>query len=154
MPASPPLRTSVANAIRLARLFRSEWKPVLRASALSLVVAACATAAPLFIRAMFDHVYPSGNTSLLGFLVIGLLAVRFAQHGTNALGSYAGFTSRVRMRSLARIALFNHVLHLPARTIEQHGSGKTSARFGDVRVVIETGADAVMQVVSKGVYLC
>ena len=151
--AATPLRTSVANAVRLARLFRSEWKPVLRAASLSLVVAACATAAPLFIRAMFDRVYPSGNTSLLGFLVIGLLAVRFAQHGTNALGSYAGFTSRVRMHSLARIALFNHVLHLPARTIEQHGSGKTSARFGDVRVVIETGADAVMQAVSKGVYL-
>ena len=159
MPDTPPLtpaptlRASVANAVRLAKLFRSEWKPVIRASALSLVVAVCATAAPLFIRAMFDHVYPSGNTSLLGFLVIGLLSVRFAQHGTNALGSYAGFTSRVRMRSLARIALFNHVLHLPARTIEQHGSGKTSARFGDVRTVIETGADAAQQVVSKGVYL-
>jgi ABC-type bacteriocin/lantibiotic exporter with double-glycine peptidase domain len=151
--ATPPLSVSLAHARRLARLFRSEWPALARAAALMLAVAACATAAPLIVKAMFDKVYPSGNLSLLGFLVAGLLAVRFAQHGIHALGSYAGFASRIRMRSLARIALFNHVLHLPARTIEAHGSGKTSARFGDVRTVIETGADAVMQLVSKGVYL-
>ena len=116
-------------------------------------MAGCAVAAPLFTAALFDRVYPTGNTSLLYLLVLGLLVTRAAEATTSALYQFTAFAARVRMRDLARLALFNHVLHLPARRIEAKGSGEIAARFADVREVLDTGADAALKVVSQGVYL-
>ncbi|MEP0546399.1 MAG: ABC transporter transmembrane domain-containing protein [Rhodothermales bacterium] len=156
-PIPPPspygLRRSFRDLGRLARLFRAEWPALGRAGALSLVVAGCAVAAPLFTAALFDRVYPSGNTSLLNLLVLGLLITRTAEWGTFAVYNFTAFAARVRMRDLARLALFNHVLHLPARHIEAKGSGEIAARFTDVRDVLDTGADAALKAMSKGVYL-
>lgn len=153
IPSPPSYRRSLRDLARLARLFRSEWPALGRAGALSLVAATLGLAAPLLTAALFDRVYPAGNASLLALLVLALLAAKASEGAVRALYHFAAFTARVRMRDLARLALFNHVLHLPARTLERRRSGEIANRFGDVREVLDSGADAVLAALSQGAFL-
>jgi ABC-type bacteriocin/lantibiotic exporter with double-glycine peptidase domain len=151
--SSPTLRQSLRDLGRLARLFRGEWPTLGRAGALSLVSAALGLAVPLVVAALFDHAYPAGNVSLLGLLVAGLLAAKAGEGVVQNLYRFTAFAARVRMRDLARLALFNHVLHLPARVIERRRTGEIAARFQDVRDVLDTGADAALTAMSGGIFL-
>ncbi|GAB5550149.1 MAG: ABC transporter ATP-binding protein [Sandaracinaceae bacterium] len=139
--------------MRLARLFRSEWPAIGRASALSVVSGGLGLLAPILAAALFDHVYPAGNVSLLGIVVLGIGAAQASEGITRSLYRFSAFAARVRMRDLARLALFNHVLHLPSRILEARRSGEISNRFNDVREVLDTGADAALTVMSQGLYL-
>ncbi len=105
------------------------------------------------MAALFDHAYPAGNVSLLGLLVAGLLAAKAGEGVVQNLYRFTAFAARVRMRDLARLALFNHVLHLPARVLERRRSGEIAARFQDVRDVLDTGADAALTAMSQGIFL-
>jgi ABC-type bacteriocin/lantibiotic exporter with double-glycine peptidase domain len=152
-PERTGLRRSLADLWRLARLFRSEWPTVGRAGALAAGAAALGLTIPLLTKALFDAVYPAGNVSLLGLVVAGLLAATAGQGAVTALGRFTAFVARVRMRDVARLALFNHVLHLPARTLERRRSGEIAQRFGDVKEVLDTGADAALTVMAQGLFL-
>ena len=151
--AQPSFRRSVQDLRRLAGLFRGEWATMGRAGALSVVAAVFGLAVPVVVAAIFDRAYPAGNISLLGLLVVGLVVAKAGEAVVRELYAFAGFAARVRMRDLGRLALFNHVLHLPARVLERRRSGEIANRFYDLRDVLDTGGAAVLTVMSKGVYL-
>ena len=151
--APPSLRQSLRDLGRLARLFRGEWPALGRAGALSAVAATLGLAAPAAVAGIFDQAYPAGNVPLLGLLVAGLLAAEAGRGVVQSLSRFTAFAARVRMRDLARLALFNHVLHLPPRELERRRSGEIGARFGDLREVLDTGADGALTAMSQGVYL-
>ena len=151
--AQPSFWRSVQDLRRLAGLFRGEWATMGRAGALSVVAAVFGLAVPVVVAAIFDRAYPAGNVSLLGLLVVGLVVAKAAEAVVRELYAFAGFAARVRMRDLGRLALFNHVLHLPARVLERRRSGEIANRFYDLRGVLDTGGAAVLTVMSKGVYL-
>ena len=150
---TPTLRRSVQDLRRLASLFRDEWGTMARAGALSVVAAGFGLAVPITVAAIFDRAYPTGNVSLLGLLVLGLIVAKAAEAIVRELYAFAGFAARVRMRDLGRLALFNHVLHLPARVLERRRSGEIANRFYDLRDVLDAGGAAVLTVMSKGIYL-
>ncbi|OZC01352.1 ABC transporter transmembrane domain-containing protein [Rubricoccus marinus] len=150
---TPGLRRSLADLRRLARLFRSEWPALRRAGALSVVSGGLGLLAPVLVAVLFDRVYPAGNVSLLGLVVLGIIAATAGEGVTRNLYRFAAFAARTRMRDVARLALFNHVLHLPSRVLESRRSGEIANRFGDVRDVLDTGADAALTAMSQSVYL-
>ena len=150
---TPGLRQSLADLRRLARLFRSEWPALRRAGTLSVVSGGIGLLAPVLTAVLFDRVYPAGNVSLLGLVVLGIVAAMAAEGVTRNLYRFSAFAARTRMRDVARLALFNHVLHLPSRVLESRRSGEIANRFGDVREVLDTGADAALTAMSQSVYL-
>ena len=137
----------------MARLFRSEWPALRRAGTLSVVSGGLGLLAPVLVAVVFDRVYPAGNVSLLGLVVLGIIAANAGEGITRNLYRFAAFAARTRMRDVARLALFNHVLHLPSRVLESRRSGEIANRFGDVRDVLDTGADAALTAMSQSVYL-
>ena len=150
---TPGLRQSLADLGRLARLFRSEWPALRRAGTLSVVSGGIGLLAPVLTAVLFDRVYPAGNVSLLGLVVLGVVAAVAAEGVTRNLYRFSAFAARTRMRDVARLALFNHVLHLPSRVLESRRTGEIANRFGDVREVLDTGADAALTAMSQSVYL-
>ena len=150
---TPGLRQSLTDLGRLARLFRSEWPAITRAGTLSIVSGGLGLTAPLLTAALFDRVYPAGNVSLLGVIVLGIVAAKAGEGVIRNLFRFMAFAARIRMRDVARLALFNHVLHLPSRVLEARRSGEIAGRFGDVQEVLDTGADAALTAMSQSVYL-
>ncbi|MEL6614750.1 MAG: ABC transporter transmembrane domain-containing protein [Bacteroidota bacterium] len=151
--AIPTLRQSVRDLARLARLFRSEWPALGRAGGLSIVSGGLSLLAPLLTALLFDRVYPAGNVSLLGLVVLGIIAATTGEGILRNLFRFTAFAARTRMRDVARLALFNHVLHLPSRVLEARRSGEIANRFGDVQEVLDTGADAALTAMSQSLYL-
>ena len=150
---TPGLRQSLHDLGRLARLFRSEWPAIGRAGTLSVVSGGLGLTAPLLTAVLFDRVYPAGNVSLLGLVVLGIVAATAGEGVIRNLFRFTAFAARTRMRDVARLALFNHVLHLPSRVLEARRSGEIANRFGDVQEVLDTGADAALTAMSQSVYL-
>ena len=150
---TPGLRQSLTDLGRLARLFRSEWPAITRAGTLSIVSGGLGLIAPLLTAALFDRVYPAGNVSLLGVVVLGIVAAKAGEGIIRNLFRFTAFAARTRMRDVARLALFNHVLHLPSRVLEARRSGEIAGRFGDVQEVLDTSADAALTAMSQSAYL-
>ena len=149
----PSLRQSCTDLGRLARLFRSEWPAIGRAGTLSIVSGGLGLLAPFLAAVLFDRVYPAGNVSLLGLVVLGIVAATTGEGILRHLFRFTAFAARTRMRDVARLALFNHVLHLPSRVLESRRSGEIANRFGDVQEVLDTGADAALTAMSQSLYL-
>lgn len=150
---TPGLRQSLHDLGRLARLFRSEWPAIGRAGTLSVVSGGLGLTAPLLTAVLFDRVYPAGNVSLLGLVVLGIVAATAGEGVVRNLFRFTAFAARTRMRDVGRLALFNHVLHLPSRVLEARRSGEIANRFGDVQEVLDTGADAALTAMSQSLYL-
>ena len=144
---------ALSDLRRLGTLLATERAPLARAGALSLVVAALGLSVPWFARTLFDSVYPSGNVSLLGLVVLGMLCAQAGEGAVRALGRFQAFAARTRMRDVMRLGLFNHVMHLPARVLERRRSGEIANRFTDARDVLDDGADALLTVTHQSVYL-
>ena len=150
---TPGLRQSLHDLDRVARLFRSEWPAIGRAGTLSIVSGGLGLTAPLLTAVLFDRVYPASNVSLLGLVVLGIVAATAGEGVVRNLFRFTAFAARTRMRDVGRLALFNHVLHLPSRVLEARRSGEIANRFGDVQEVLDTGADAVLTAMSQSLYL-
>ena len=150
---TPGLRRSLTDLGRLARLFQSEWPAIGRAGTLSIVSGVLGLLAPILTAALFDRVYPTGNVSLLGLVVLGIVAANVGEGVIRHLFRFTAFAARTRMRDVGRLALFNHVLHLPSRVLESRRSGEIANRFGDVQQVLDTGADAALTAMSQSLYL-
>ena len=154
MPApAPSLALFTEQFARLLRLARPEWPTLARAAGLSFIATLLSLTTPWFVKGLFDSVYPSGNMGLMHILVLGFVAASVLDMTIGHLYTFLAFGVRVRLRDLARVALFSHVLRLPTRTIEAKRSGEISARFKDVQTVLDTSVDAALQFFSKGLYV-
>ncbi|GEM_PF-5218521 len=100
---TPGLRQSLTDLGRLARLFRSEWPAITRAGTLSIVSGGLGLIAPLLTAALFDRVYPAGNVSLLGVVVLGIVAAKAGEGIIRNLFRFTAFAARTRMRDVARL---------------------------------------------------
>src|SRR5690242_12530062 len=79
---------AVRNAWRLVTLVRPFWVDLGCTIALSIAVAALGILPPYLSKLLIDRVYPTGDVTLLGVVVGGMLALQIGVVGASALRSY------------------------------------------------------------------
>lgn len=149
----PPLREAFQQFLRLLRLIRPYWSPLLKGMALGLVLGAFAMVTPYLSKLLIDEVYPSRNTTLMHVLVGGILAVSVASAVMSAIRGY--FTTYVtsHLTNATSLLFFNHLQHLRVRFFDEHRVGEIMSRFSDVRSSLQAVSRVFETLFVNGVYL-
>ncbi len=149
----PPLREAFQQFLRLVRLIRSYWAPLLKGMALGIVVALLAMVMPFISKLLIDEVYPTGNATLLHLLVGGVLAFSVARTVMGGIRSYFTQYTTSHLTESTNLLFFNHLQHLPVRFFDNHRVGEILSRFADVRSSLSSVSRVFETVLLNGIYL-
>jgi ABC-type bacteriocin/lantibiotic exporter with double-glycine peptidase domain len=149
----PPLREAFQQFMRLVRLIRAYWGPLLKGMALGLVLGLLGMATPYLSKLLIDEVYPSRNLTLMEVLVAGILVLAVAQAAMGAIRSYFTSYTTAHLANATSLLFFNHLQHLRTRFFDEHRVGEIMSRFGDVRTSLGSVSRVFETVFVNGVYL-
>jgi ABC-type bacteriocin/lantibiotic exporter with double-glycine peptidase domain len=149
----PPLREAFQQSLRLMRLIRSYWTPLIKGMALGLVLGLFGMATPYLSKLLIDEVYPSRDLTLMQLLVAGILVLAVAQAVMGAIRSYFTSYTTAHLANATSLLFFNHLQHLRTRFFDEHRVGEIMSRFGDVRTSLNSVARVFETVFVNGVYL-
>jgi len=151
--AAPTLRQATRQFVRLLRLIRPYWTPLLQGIGLALLLGLLGMVTPYLTKLLVDEAYPTENVTLMHVLVGGILALALA---TTLLGTLRGYFSlhiNTRLNTATRLMFFNHLQHLPVSFFDRHQVGEITSRFQDVGRALESISRVFQTVFVQGVYL-
>jgi ABC-type bacteriocin/lantibiotic exporter with double-glycine peptidase domain len=149
----PPLREAFQQFLRLLRLIRPYWGPLVKGMALGLVLGVFGMLPPYLSKLLIDQAYPARNVSLMEILVVGTLAFSIASTVMGAIRGY--FTTYVtsHLSNATGLLFFNHLQHLTVRFFDEHRVGEVMSRFADVRSSLNSVSKVFETLFVNGVYL-
>lgn len=149
----PPLREAFQQFLRLLRLIRSYWGPLIKGMALGLVLGIIGMITPYLSKLLIDEVYPTRNLTLMEVLVAGILVVSVAQAVMGAIRSYFTSYTTSHLANATSLLFFNHLQHLRTRFFDEHRVGEIISRFADVRNSLSSVSRVFETIFVNGVYL-
>ncbi|HEX8695601.1 MAG TPA: peptidase domain-containing ABC transporter [Longimicrobium sp.] len=149
----PPLREAFQQFLRLLRVIRPYWTPLLKGMALGLVLGVFGMVTPYLSKLLIDEVYPSRNLTLMHVLVLGILSVSIAQAVMGAIRGYFTTFTTSHLANATSLLFFNHLQHLKVRFFDEHRVGEIMSRFGDVRNSLNSVSRVFETLFVNGVYL-
>jgi len=139
--------------MRLLRLIRSYWGPLIKGMALGLVLGLLGMATPYLSKLLIDEVYPTRNLTFMEVLVAGILVLAVAQAVMGAIRAYYTNYTTAHLANATSLLFFNHLQHLRTRFFDEHRVGEVMSRFGDLRTSLNGVARVFETVFVNGVYL-
>jgi ABC-type bacteriocin/lantibiotic exporter with double-glycine peptidase domain len=152
-PDIPPLREAFQQFLRLLKLIRSYWNPLIKGILLGLVLGLFGMVTPYLSKLLIDEVYPTRNITLMEVLVLGILAVAIAQAVMGAVRSYFTNYTTSHLANATSLLFFNHLQHLRTRFFDEHRVGEIMSRFADVRNSLGSVSRVFETLFVNGVYL-
>lgn len=149
----PPLREAFQQFLRLLRLIRSYWGPLIKGMVLGLVLGVFGMITPYLSKLLIDEVYPTRNLTLMQVLVAGILVVAVAQAVMGAIRSYFTNYTTSHLANATSLLFFNHLQHLRTRFFDEHRVGEIISRFADVRNSLNSVSRVFETLFVNGVYL-
>jgi ABC-type bacteriocin/lantibiotic exporter with double-glycine peptidase domain len=149
----PPLREAFQQFLRLLRVIRPYWTPLLKGMALGLVLGVFGMVTPYLSKLLIDEVYPSRNVTLMHVLVLGIMSVSIAQAVMGAIRGYFTTYTTSHLSNATSLLFFNHLQHLRVRFFDEHRVGEIMSRFGDVRNSLNSVSRVFETLFVNGVYL-
>ncbi len=149
----PPLREAFQQFLRLLRLIRGYWGPLIKGMALGLVLGVFGMVTPYLSKLLIDEVYPTRNVTLMQVLVGGILVVAVAQAVMGAIRAYFTNYTTSHLGNATSLLFFNHLLHLRTRFFDEHRVGEILSRFADVRNSLNSVSRVFETLFVNGVYL-
>ncbi|MFL5383247.1 MAG: peptidase domain-containing ABC transporter [Longimicrobiaceae bacterium] len=149
----PPLREAFQQFLRLLRLIRSYWGPLLKGIVLGLVLGLFGMVTPYLSKLLIDEVYPTRNVTLMEVLVAGILVMAVAQAVMGAIRSYFTSYTTSHLANATSLLFFNHLQHLRTRFFDEHRVGEIISRFADVRNSLNSVSRVFETLFVNGVYL-
>ncbi|HEX8158702.1 MAG TPA: ABC transporter ATP-binding protein, partial [Solirubrobacteraceae bacterium] len=140
-PARPPLR-------RIARLFRPYRRRLMAVLALIALSAGLGMVSPFLLREVLDVAIPERDTTLLAWLVVGMIAISVA---TGALGVGQTWLSNVvgqRVMHDLRTAVYRHLQRMSLAFFTRTRTGEVQSRIandiGGVQNVVTSTATSIV----------
>ncbi len=149
----PQLKEAAVQFMRLVRLIRPYWMPLLKGMALALMLGMLGMVSPYLTKLLVDEVYPSENVSLLHVLVAAILGLGLSNAVLGGIRAYYSMFIDTRLGSATRLMFFNHLQHLKARFFDDHQVGEVNSRFQDVGMALKAISDVFQTIFVQGVYL-
>jgi ABC-type bacteriocin/lantibiotic exporter with double-glycine peptidase domain len=149
----PPLREAFQQFLRLLRLIRAYWTPLIKGMALGLVLGLVGMITPYLSKLLIDEVYPTRNLTLMQVLVAGILVMAVAQAVMGAIRSYFTNYTTSHLSNATSLLFFNHLQHLRTRFFDEHRVGEIISRFADVRNSLNSVSRVFETIFVNGVYL-
>jgi len=149
----PPLREAFQQFLRLLRLIRGYWGPLIKGMLLGLVLGLFGMVTPYLSKLLIDEVYPTRNITLMQVLVAGILVVAVAQAVMGAIRSYFTSYTTSHLSNATSLLFFNHLQHLRTRFFDEHRVGEILSRFADVRNSLGSVSRVFETLFVNGVYL-
>ncbi|MBI4171424.1 MAG: ABC transporter ATP-binding protein, partial [Actinobacteria bacterium] len=139
-----------ANFRRAVRLFRPHRARLAGVSALIVVSAVLGAASPFLLRGVFDHAIPERDTTLLTWLVGGMIAIAVV---TGALGVVQTlFSNQVGQRVMhdLRAEVYRHLQRLSLAFFTRTRTGEVQSRIAnDIGGVQEAVTSTATQIVAS-----
>jgi ATP-binding cassette subfamily B protein len=129
----PPLREAFQQFLRLLRLIRAYWSPLVKGMVLGLVLGVFGMVTPYLSKLLIDEVYPTRNITLMEVLVGGILVMAVASAVMSAIRAYFTNYTTSHLANATSLLFFNHLQHLRTRFFDEHRVGEIISRFADVR---------------------
>lgn len=139
--------------MRLIRLIRPYWGPLVKGMALGLVLGMLGMITPYLSKLLIDEVYPTRSVTLMHVLVAGVLTVTVAQSVMGAIRGYFTMFTTAHLTNATGLLFFNHLQHLRIRFFDEHRVGEIMSRFGDVRTSLGTVSRVFETLFVNGAYL-
>ena len=149
----PPLREAFQQFLRLLRLIRPYWSPLVKGMMLGLALGILGMITPYLSKLLIDEVYPTRNLTLMEVLVLGILVVAVVQAVTGAIRGYFTTYTTSHLANATSLLFFNHLQHLRTRFFDEHRVGEIISRFADVRNSLNSVSRVFETVFVNGVYL-
>ena len=149
----PPLREAFQQFLRLMRLIRSYWGPLLKGMVLGLVLGLFGMVTPYLSKLLIDEVYPTRNLTLMEVLVLGILVVSVSSSIMSAIRSYYTTYTTSHLANATSLLFFNHLQHLRTRFFDEHRVGEIISRFADVRNSLNSVSRVFETLFVNGAYL-
>jgi ATP-binding cassette subfamily B protein len=137
------------RAMRIVRLFRPYRGRLAAVLALIAASALLGVASPFLLRAVIDDALPEGDTTLLAWLVAGMVAVAVA---TGILGVAQTWLSNLvgqRVMHDLRRQVYRHLQRLPLAFFTRTRTGEVQSRIandiGGVQSVVTSTATSIVQ---------
>ncbi|MEM7584072.1 MAG: peptidase domain-containing ABC transporter [Acidobacteriota bacterium] len=150
---TPSLRQAGRQFVRLLRLIRPYWGPLLKGIVLATVLSGVGLIAPIFTKLLIDEVYPTENVRLMVVLVGGILALTVTSTFLGLVQGYFSLAINTRLSSATSLLFFNHLQHLRARFFQEHQVGEITSRFQDVNQALGSINTVFQTVFIHGIYL-
>src|SRR5215218_10221574 len=149
----PPLREAFQQFLRLLRLIRSYWGPLIKGMVLGLVLGVFGMITPYLSKLLIDEVYPTRNVTLMQVLVAGILVMAVASSVMGAIRAYFTNYTTSHLANATSLLFFNHLQHLRTRFFDEHRVGEIISRFADVRNSLNSVSRVFETLFVNGVYL-
>jgi ABC-type bacteriocin/lantibiotic exporter with double-glycine peptidase domain len=149
----PPLREAFQQFLRLLRLIRSYWGPLIKGMVLGLVLGVFGMVTPYLSKLLIDEVYPTRNLTLMQVLVAGILVMAVASAVMSAIRAYFTNYTTSHLSNATSLLFFNHLQHLRTRFFDEHRVGEIISRFADVRNSLNSVSRVFETLFVNGVYL-
>ena len=149
----PPLREAFQQFLRLLRLIRAYWGPLLKGMVLGLVLGVFGMVTPYLSKLLIDEVYPTRNITLMEVLVGGILVMAVASAVMSAIRAYFTNYTTSHLANATSLLFFNHLQHLRTRFFDEHRVGEIISRFADVRNSLNSVSRVFETLFVNGVYL-
>jgi ABC-type bacteriocin/lantibiotic exporter with double-glycine peptidase domain len=149
----PPVREAFQQFMRLLRLIRPYWGPLVKGMALGLVMGVFGMVTPYLSKLLIDQVYPTHNITLMHVLVLGILGVTVASTIMGAIRGYFTTYTTSHLGNATSLLFFNHLQHLTVRFFDEHRVGEIMSRFADVRNSLNSVSKVFETIFVNGAYL-
>jgi ATP-binding cassette subfamily B protein len=133
---------------RIARLFRPYRRRLLTVLGLISLSAALSMISPFLLKEVLDHAIPDGDTELLTWLVVGMIAIAVA---TGALGVAQTWLSNVVGQQVMhdlRAAVYRHLQRMSLAFFTRTRTGEVQSRIandiGGVQNVVTSTATSIV----------
>lgn len=149
----PPIREAFQQFMRLLRLIRPYWNPLVKGMVLGMIIGVLGMATPYLTKLLIDQVYPTQNVTLMHVLVFGITAVAVATSLMGAVRGYFTTYTTAALGNATSLLFFNHLQHLPVRFYDEHRVGEVMSRFADVRTSLNSVSRVFETLFVNGAYL-
>ncbi|HEX5726259.1 MAG TPA: peptidase domain-containing ABC transporter [Longimicrobiaceae bacterium] len=149
----PPLREAFQQFMRLLRLIRPYWSPLMKGMMLGMVLGVFGMVTPYISKLLIDEVYPTRNVTLMHVLVAGVLGISVASAVMAAIRGYFTTYTTSHLSNSTSLLFFNHLQHLKVRFFDEHRVGEVMSRFGDVRNSLNSVSRVFETIFLNGAYL-
>jgi len=147
-PESGVTATSALDRGRLLGLFRPYRRRLSAVLALIVLSAGLGIVSPFLLRAVLDQAIPARDTSLLAFLVVGMIAIAIATGALGVAQTLLSNTVGQRVMHDLRAAVYRHLQRLSLSFFTRTRTGEIQSRIandiGGVQNVVTSTATSIV----------